>query len=72
MSNLTKEQKDELVTSYAALALYDGDVSSSNSLGDGREGWVWVRGKRVDWRGFSPCFFPPPRPFHLIPCDQME
>lgn len=25
MSNLTKDQKDELVTSYAALALYDGD-----------------------------------------------
>jgi len=24
--SLTKEQKDELVTSYAALALYDGDV----------------------------------------------
>lgn len=28
MSDLSKEQKDELVTSYAALALYDGDVSS--------------------------------------------
>lgn len=29
MSNLTKEQKDELVTSYAALALYDGDSEIS-------------------------------------------
>lgn len=28
MSDLSKEQKDELVTSYAALALYDGDVSA--------------------------------------------
>ncbi|EWM29947.1 60s acidic ribosomal protein [Nannochloropsis gaditana] len=30
MSNLTKEQKDELVTSYAALALYDGDSEVSS------------------------------------------
>ncbi len=30
MSTLSKEQKDELVTSYAALALYDGDVSAAH------------------------------------------
>ncbi|GAB5034408.1 ribosomal protein [Nannochloropsis oceanica] len=30
MSNLTKDQKDELVTSYAALALYDGDSEISS------------------------------------------
>jgi len=28
MNNLTKEQKDEMATSFAALALYDGGVSS--------------------------------------------
>ena len=37
MSDLTKEQKDELVTSYAALALYDGDVSSKSSRREGGE-----------------------------------
>lgn len=51
MSNLTKEQKDELVTSYAALALYDGDVSNSSSLGGGRNGrgGEWVEGN--GWKG---------------------
>lgn len=41
MSALSKEQKDELVTSYAALALYDGDVSQSYcSFIDGMAGSV--------------------------------
>lgn len=30
--SLTKEQKDELVTSYAALALYDGEVSCATDV----------------------------------------
>jgi len=45
MSDLTKEQKDELVTSYAALALYDGDVSSSSS-GRGRRGGLGLGFRR--------------------------
>lgn len=56
MSNLTKEQKDELVTSYAALALYDGDVSSSSSTGrEGEEGRVGLSGEGNwwTWEGFS-------------------
>jgi len=44
MSNLTKEQKDELVTSYAALALYDGDVSAHVHA---REGFIFVMGEAV-------------------------
>lgn len=30
--SLTKEQKDELVTSYAALALYDGEVNCATGV----------------------------------------
>ena len=40
MSALSKEQKDELVTSYAALALYDGDVSQADCFVDGMVGSV--------------------------------
>ena len=32
MDKLTKDQKDEYATSFAALALYDGGVSNSDRL----------------------------------------
>ena len=40
MDKLSKEQKDELATSLAALALYDGDVSFVFS----RPGFCFVLG----------------------------
>ena len=32
MDSLTKEQKDDMATSFAVLALYDGDVSFNGML----------------------------------------
>jgi len=58
MSNLTKDQKDELVTSYAALALYDGDVSSRSSRKEGGEEGMVGGGKWVEnARDAGDCFF---------------
>ena len=43
MDKLTKDQKDEYATSFAALALYDGGVSyfKSCALKNVHKNWLW-------------------------------
>lgn len=63
MSDLSKEQKDELVTSYAALALYDGDVSVLLDENWRVDGWM---------DGWRPCSAPAsltvPASLPCLPC----
>lgn len=64
MSTLSKEQKDELVTSYAALALYDGDVSATAAACVCMIAYVFEGGnvcRPVYWPSLTPHFPPHPR-----------